>query len=169
MRFDGWRRSNHSDGWRRSNFTGNHSDGWRRSRISIKMHCDFQHISVFDDSSVSARLWDAPARITAGPLLIFGDSVTIDTGRPPSTAAISNPFLNGSSVNHLLYCSNEERSAGTVRARSRKKNHPQHPPDQKFRFFHFCKMFRGVYDFLRFVSGFCIFLVLPFESIDRTF
>ena len=48
-----------------------HSDGWRRSRISTKMHCDFHQNLVFEASSVSARLWDAPAgsRITAGATL----------------------------------------------------------------------------------------------------
>ena len=77
--------------------TESHSDGWRWSRISTKMHCNFLSKSIFGASSVSARLWDAPAgsRITAGPLLTFGDGMTIDTGRPLSTAAISTQFLNG--------------------------------------------------------------------------
>ena len=60
--------------------TENHSDGWRRSRISTKMHCDFHQNLVFEASSVSARLWDAPAG-SMMPLLTFGDGVTIDTGR----------------------------------------------------------------------------------------
>ena len=123
--------------------TESHSDGWRWSRISTKMYCDFLQNLFFEASSVSARLWDAPAgsRITAGPLLTFGDGMTIGTGRPPSTAAISTPFLNGSSANPLLYCSNEERSAGSARSLGARKNHPQHPPDQKFRFFIFVKCF----------------------------
>ena len=81
-----------------------HYDGWRRSRISTKMHCNFLPKSIFGASSISAGFWDAPAgsRITAGPLLTFGDGMTIATDRPPSTAAISTPFLNGSSANPLL-------------------------------------------------------------------
>ena len=74
----------------------------------------------------------------------------------PSTAAISTPFLNGSSANPLLYSSDEEGSANTAQSRKTRKKHPQHPPDQKFRFFHFCKNIRVVYDFPGFVSGFCI-------------
>ena len=74
----------------------------------------------------------------------------------PSTAAISTPFLNGNSANPLLYSSNEERSTSTARSHGPRKNHPQHPPDQKFWFFHFCKNIRVVYDFPGFVSRFCI-------------
>ena len=77
----------------------------------------------------------------------------------PSTAAISTPFLNGNSANPLLYSSNEERSTSTARSHgARKKNHPKHPPDQKKRFFHFCKTFCLLHFFFDFGLGFYIFL-----------
>ena len=108
--------------------TESHSDGWRWSRISTKMHCDFHQNLVFEASSVSARLWDAPAgsRITAGSFLTFEDGVTIDTGRPPSTAAISTPFLNGSSANPLLYSTVVTKNEVQARTepRSTKKSSP---------------------------------------------
>ena len=126
--------------------TESHSDGWRWSRISTKIHYNFLSKSIFGASSVSARLWDAAAgsRITAGPLLTFGDGMTIDTGRPPSTAAISTPFLNGSS--EIPYCTvvtkNEVQAPHPAQgAAEHKKNHPQHPPDQNFRFFILAKTF----------------------------
>ena len=129
-------------------------------QISTKIHCDFHpNTLLFSSKYTLATVASLAGSRTPPPVPgpQQGTAWRSILAATPSTAAISTPFLNGNSANPLLYSSNEERSTSTARSHGARKNHPQHPPDQKFRFFHFCKNIRVVYDFPGFVSGFCIF------------